>query len=61
MQTPTLPQATGQGSLPLAGFYRLYEAQLRAERKSAKTIRIYNEAPAVRRSRGAFPIAGSGG
>jgi site-specific recombinase XerD len=28
----------------LAGFYRLYEAQLRAERKSPKTIRIYNEA-----------------
>jgi integrase/recombinase XerC/integrase/recombinase XerD len=41
VQTPTLPQATGQEALPLAGFYRLYEAQLRAERKSAKTIRIY--------------------
>ncbi|HLF08320.1 MAG TPA: tyrosine-type recombinase/integrase [Dehalococcoidia bacterium] len=41
VQSPTLPQATGQEALPLAGFYRLYEAQLRAERKSAKTIRIY--------------------
>ncbi|HEU0075743.1 MAG TPA: tyrosine-type recombinase/integrase [Dehalococcoidia bacterium] len=44
VQTPILPQATGQGSLPLAGFDRLYEAQLRAERKSAKTIRIYYDA-----------------
>jgi hypothetical protein len=43
VQTTVTPPSTGQESLPLAGFYRLYEAQLRAERKSAKTIKIYNE------------------
>ena len=30
--------------LPLQGFFRLYEAQLRSERKSARTIKIYNGA-----------------
>ena len=44
MRTSTPARETGQASLPLAGFYRLYESQLRAERKSAKTIKNYNEA-----------------
>ena len=44
MQIKVAPPSTGQENLPLAGFYRLYEAQLRAERKSAKTIKNYNEA-----------------
>jgi hypothetical protein len=44
VQTPTLPQATGEERLPLAGFYRRYGAQRRAERKSATTIKGQNEA-----------------
>jgi hypothetical protein len=39
MQSQTVSQARAQDALPLAGFYRLYEAQLRAERKSPNTIR----------------------
>jgi len=44
VQSQTVSQAPAQDALPLAGFYRLYEAQLRAERKSPNTIRNYNEA-----------------
>ena len=32
------------GSQPLAGLIRLYDAQLRSERKSPKTIEAYNRA-----------------
>ena len=39
--SPYLPQQT---DLALSSFYRLYEAQLRAERKSPNTIRIYSDA-----------------
>jgi site-specific recombinase XerD len=40
------------GSLPLAGLIRLYDAQLRSERKSPKTIEAYNRA--LRRFSGWF-------
>jgi hypothetical protein len=38
------PYSPQHGRLPLGGFWRLYEAQLRSERKSANTIRIYGNA-----------------
>lgn len=41
LPSPYQPQQVG---LPLVGFYRLYEAQLRAERKSPNTLRIYGDA-----------------
>jgi site-specific recombinase XerD len=44
VQSQTVSQAPAQDALPLAGFYRLYEAQLRAERKSPNTIRNYRDA-----------------
>jgi site-specific recombinase XerD len=44
METVALTPQSKHAALPLAGFYRLYEAQQRAERKSPKTIKNYKEA-----------------
>ena len=44
VQSQTVSEAPAQEELPLAGLYRLYEAQLRAERKSPNTIRNYRDA-----------------